>query len=308
LEIQLKGLRLIEGFEQVKIFRPGYAIEYDFFPPTQLYHTLETKLIKGLYFAGQINGTTGYEEAAAQGLMAAINAHLSITSNEDFILNRDEAYIGVLIDDLVTKGVDEPYRMFTSRAEYRILLRQDNADIRLTPKGYCLGLVTEERYQIFLEKIEKRDLLIQYAENQSIKPSEVNDYLQSLDSTPLKQGIKLKDLLARPQVAFKDLCSILPSLQHFILDHDMSEEIIESAEIMIKYSGYIDRERLLAEKLSRLENLVIAGKFNYDELTNLSTEARQKLSKIQPRTIGQASRISGVSPADINVLLILMGR
>ena len=308
LEIQLKGLRLIEGFEQVKIFRPGYAIEYDFFPPTQLYHTLETKLIKGLYFAGQINGTTGYEEAAAQGLMAAINAHLSITSNEDFILNRDEAYIGVLIDDLVTKGVDEPYRMFTSRAEYRILLRQDNADIRLTPKGYCLGLVTEERYQIFLEKIEKRDLLIQYTENQSIKPSEVNDYLQSLDSTPLKQGIKLKDLLARPQVAFKDLCSILPSLQHFILDHDMSEEIIESAEIMIKYSGYIDRERLLAEKLSRLENLVIAGKFNYDELTNLSTEARQKLSKIQPRTIGQASRISGVSPADINVLLILMGR
>lgn len=307
-EIQLKGLRLIEGFEQVKIFRPGYAIEYDYFPPTQLNHTLETKLIKGLYFAGQINGTTGYEEAAAQGLIAAINAHLSIHSNQEFVLNRDEAYIGVLIDDLVTKGVDEPYRMFTSRAEYRILLRQDNADIRLTPKGYELGLVSNDRYGIFMDKIEKRDILIQYIENQSIKQNEVNDYLQSLNSTPLKQGVKLKEILSRPQVTIKDLAAILPSLQDFMDNHSIREEIVEAAEIMIKYSGYIDRERLLAEKLSRLENLVIAGKFNYEELTNLSTEARQKLSKIQPRTIGQASRISGVSPADINVLLILMGR
>jgi tRNA uridine 5-carboxymethylaminomethyl modification enzyme len=224
------------------------------------------------------------------------------------VLNRDEAYIGVLIDDLVTKGVDEPYRMFTSRAEYRILLRQDNADIRLTPKGYELGLVSEKRYNIFMNKINQRDLLIQFTENQSIKPEEVNSYLESINSTPLRQGVKLKDILSRPQVFLKDLTSILPVLESFILDNEIREEVVEAAEIMIKYSGYIDRERLLAEKLSRLENLVIAGKFNYDELTNLSMEARQKLSKINPRTIGQASRISGVSPADINVLLILMGR
>lgn len=307
-EIQLKALRLIEGFKNVRIFRPGYAIEYDYFPPTQLYHTLETKLIGGLYFAGQINGTTGYEEAAAQGLIAGINAHLSLHSDREFILKRDEAYIGVLIDDLVTKGVDEPYRMFTSRAEYRILLRQDDADIRLTPKGYEICLVNKERHNIYLDKIQKRDLLIDFINNLSIKPESVNNYLESLNSSPLRQGMKLVELLSRPQVTLAQLLDVLPSLKDFISFHQIREEIVEAAEIAIKYSGYIERERMLADKLSRLENLVISGKFQYEELTNLSIEARQKLSKIQPRTIGQASRISGVSPADINVLLILMGR
>ena len=307
-DVQLTGLRLIEGFENVRIFRPGYAIEYDYFPPTQLYHTLETKLIQGLYFAGQINGTTGYEEAAAQGLMAGINAHLSLHSSVEFVLNRDEAYIGVLIDDLVTKGVDEPYRMFTSRAEYRILLRQDDADIRLTPKGFQIGLVTNNRHKIYLDKIEKRDLLIDFIKNFSVKPDEINSFLLSLNTAPIRQGMKLVDILSRPQVGLLALIDVLPSLNNFIGEFVLRDEIIEAAEISIKYSGYIERERMLADKLSRLENLVIAGKFNYEELTNLSIEARQKLSKIQPRTIGQASRISGVSPADINVLLILMGR
>ncbi len=307
-EIQLKGLRLIEGFEQVKIFRPGYAIEYDYFPPTQLYHTLETKLIRGLYFAGQINGTTGYEEAAAQGLMAGINAHLSLHQQDEFILQRDEAYIGVLIDDLVTKGVDEPYRMFTSRAEYRILLRQDDADIRLTPKGFEIGLVNKIRHNIYIDKIKKRDALIEYIKNYSIKPEIINPLLESFNSTPLRQGMKLVDVLSRPQIGISQLIDVLIPLKEFISTNSIRAEIVEAAEIAIKYSGYIERERILADKLSRLENLVIAGKFNYQELTNLSIEARQKLAKIQPRTIGQASRISGVSPADINVLLILMGR
>lgn len=307
-EVQLRGLRLIEGFENVRIFRPGYAIEYDYFPPTQLFHTLETKMIKGLYFAGQINGTTGYEEAAAQGLMAGINAHLSLHKGEEFILGRDEAYIGVLIDDLVTKGVDEPYRMFTSRAEYRILLRQDDADMRLTPKGYQIGLVNDERHNIYLDKIKKRDLLIDYIKNYSVKPESINSFLESMNSAPLRQGMKLVDILTRPQIGLVQLLTVLEPLNNFVTEHALRAEIIEAAEISIKYSGYIERERMLADKLSRLENLVIAGKFNYEELNNLSIEARQKLSKIQPRTIGQASRISGVSPADINVLLILMGR
>lgn len=307
-EIQLKGLRLIEGFENVKIYRPGYAIEYDYFPPTQLSHTLETKLIKGLYFAGQINGTTGYEEAAAQGLIAGINAHLSLHQQEEFVLGRDEAYIGVLIDDLVTKGVDEPYRMFTSRAEYRILLRQDDADMRLTPKGFAIGLVDNNRHNIYLDKLKSRDLLLDYINNLSVKPEMVNPLLESLNSAPLRQGMKLVDVLNRPSVTITRLMGLVPALREFINEHRIRMEIIEAAEICIKYSGYIERERMLADKLSRLENLVISGKFNYEDLTNLSIEARQKLAKIQPRTIGQASRISGVSPADINVLLILMGR
>lgn len=307
-DVQLRGLRQIEGFENVRIYRPGYAIEYDFFPPTQLYHTLETKLLGGLYFAGQINGTTGYEEAAAQGLMAGINAHLSIHSGGEFILKRDEAYIGVLIDDLVTKGVDEPYRMFTSRAEYRILLRQDNADNRLTPKGYEIGLVNQNRHNIYLDKISKRDLLVDYIRNYSVKPEDINETLLFLNSAPLRQGMKLMDVLTRPQIGIPQLLDALIPLREFISQHEIREEIVEAAEILIKYSGYIERERMLADKLSRLEDLVISDKFNYEELKNLSIEARQKLSKIQPRTIGQASRISGVSPADINVLLILMGR
>ena len=307
-DVQLKGLRLVEGVEHVRIYRPGYAIEYDYFPPLQLYHTLETKRMAGLYFAGQINGTTGYEEAAAQGLMAGINAHLSLHSDQEFVLQRDEAYIGVLIDDLVTKGVDEPYRMFTSRAEYRILLRQDDADVRLTPKGYALGLVNQDRYNIFIDKLNKRDILIDFIRNSSVKPDVINDYLVSIGSASLRQSVKLTDVLGRPQVSLFDLLNHFSPLKEFVSEHSIRDEILEAAEILIKYSGYIEREKMIADKLARLENLVIAGKFNYDELTNLSIEARQKLSKIQPRTIGQASRISGVSPADINVLLILMGR
>ena len=307
-DVQLRALRHIEGFENVRIFRPGYAIEYTFFQPTQLRPTLETKLVEGLYFAGQINGTTGYEEAAAQGLMAGINAHLSLHGGGEFVLKRDQAYIGVLIDDLVTKGVDEPYRMFTSRAEYRILLRQDDADARLTPLGYSIGLVKRDRMLIFEDKMRKRDMLVDYVSNLSVSPDEINGILENLNSSPVRQRVKLIDIISRPQVTMFKLKDDFAPLREFVSENLLREEIIEAAEVLIKYRGYIEREKLLADKLSRLENLVIAGKFDYMKISSLSYEARQKLTKINPRTIGQASRITGVSPADISVLLILLGR
>jgi len=309
-DIQLKALRRVKGFENVRIYRPGYAIEYDFFDPTDLNHTLETKFVNGLYFAGQINGTTGYEEAGAQGLMAGINAYLSIYKQDEFVLGRDEAYIGVLIDDLVTKGVDEPYRMFTSRAEYRILLRQDDSDVRLTPKAFKLGLVGEDRLSLLNSKIEYRDSLINFCSKYSLKPSKINERLIELGTSSLKQGMKLKDVVLRPQINLVDLVDYIPALKKEVdcISEDRRLEVIEAAEILIKYSGYIERERHIADKLRRLENLNIEGKFDYENLINLSIEARQKLSRIQPKTIGQATRISGVNPADINVLLILMGK
>ena len=307
-DVQLRALRHIEGFENVRIFRPGYAIEYTFFQPTQLRPTLETKLVEGLYFAGQINGTTGYEEAAAQGLMAGINAHLSLHGGGEFVLKRDQAYIGVLIDDLVTKGVDEPYRMFTSRAEYRILLRQDDADARLTPLGYSIGLVKRDRMLIFEDKMRKRDMLVDYVSNLSVSPDEINGILENLNTSPVRQRVKLVDIISRPQVTMFKLKDDFAPLREFVSENLLREEIIEAAEVLIKYRGYIEREKLLADKLSRLENLVIAGKFDYMKISSLSYEARQKLTKINPRTIGQASRITGVSPADISVLLILLGR
>ncbi len=307
-DVQLAALRKVKGFENVTIYRPGYAIEYDYFPPTQLYHTLQTKRYSNLFFAGQINGTTGYEEAAAQGLVAGINAHLYTSSKELLTISRSKAYIGVLIDDLVTKGVDEPYRMFTSRAEYRILLRQDNADERLTEIGRSIGLVTDERYLIFNKKYAGRDLLVDYIRNYSVKQSQINDFLVEHNLNPLKQGCKLVDVLVRPTITIKKLCSIVSDLNNFIAQNNLSDDVIESAEILLKYSGYIEREKLLVDKFSRLEYLRIEGKFDYKNIQNLSTEARQKLEKIQPKTLGQASRISGVSPADISVLLVLMGR
>jgi tRNA uridine 5-carboxymethylaminomethyl modification enzyme len=310
LQTQIDALKLVPGLENVKVFRPGYAIEYDFFEPTQLYHTLETKAVSNLYFAGQINGTTGYEEAAAQGLMAGINAHRKINKKEEFVLRRDEAYIGVLIDDLVTKGVDEPYRMFTSRAEFRILLRQDDADTRLTPKSFNIGLASEERMNHLQQKIELRDSVIQFLKEFSVKAKLINDWLESKGTSPLKQGVKLIDILMRPQINISDLLEGVDHFKEFTLTipEDRRGEILEAAEIVLKYSGYINREKILADKFKRLENLNILNKFEYDSIKSLSTEARQKLAKIQPETIGQASRISGVSPSDINVLLVLMGR
>jgi tRNA uridine 5-carboxymethylaminomethyl modification enzyme len=308
-KVQLESLRKIEGFENVKIFRPGYAIEYDFFHPTQLYNTLETKLIENLYFAGQINGTTGYEEAGAQGLMAGINAHLKINEKPEFTLNRDQAYIGVLIDDLVTKGVDEPYRMFTSRAEFRILLRQDNADVRLTELSNKIGLASDERMELLQKKINQRDELIYYFNHQSCKPEKINPLLNELGTAELKQSVKLSSIISRPQIKVNDLIPVFSKLKNLYESYgDKAQEIIDAAEIMLKYSGYIERERLIADKLKRLENIEIRGKINYAELKSLSTEARQKLIKINPKTIGQASRISGVSPSDISVLLVFMGR
>ena len=307
-EVQWKALHKIQGFEDLHIYRPGYAIEYDYFPPTQLHHSLETKLVSGLYFAGQVNGTTGYEEAAAQGLMAGINAHRALAGEEPIVLKRDEAYIGVLIDDLVTKGVDEPYRMFTSRAEYRILLRQDNADIRLTPLGYEIGLIPQKRYDHFVKKNTLVESLVEFARRQSIKAAEINDYLKSVNSEPLTQGRKLYDILMRNNVTFESLQRVLPKLKKFIADNEMNAEMIEEAEIQIKYKGYIEREKFIAEKLRRLENIAIPSDFDFHSMNSLTIEARQKLSRIRPTTIGQASRIPGVSPADVNVLLIKFGR
>ncbi|MBQ2394778.1 MAG: tRNA uridine-5-carboxymethylaminomethyl(34) synthesis enzyme MnmG [Alistipes sp.] len=307
-EVQINALHQIEGLEDVHVYRPGYAIEYDYFPPTQLHHTLETKLVDNLYFAGQINGTTGYEEAAAQGLMAGINAHRKLKGEDALILRRDEAYIGVLIDDLVTKGVDEPYRMFTSRAEYRILLRQDNADVRLTPIGYKIGLISEKRYEILLKKNQAVESLISFAHGQSVKASEICDYLKSVNSEPLTQGRKLYDILLRNETTIAGLRTALPKLDKFIVREEISDEAIEEAEILIKYRGYIEREKLIAEKLQRLENITIPEGFDFNTMNSLTIEARQKLSRIAPKTIGQASRIPGVSPADINVLLIKFGR
>ena len=310
IDIQIEALHTIPAFRNVHIYRPGYAIEYDFFDPTQLRHTLETKLVEGLYFAGQINGTTGYEEAAGQGLVAGANAALSAMGKPSFTLGRDQAYIGVLIDDLVMKGVDEPYRMFTSRAEYRILLRQDDADARLTPIGREIGLVDDARYEAYCDKMKRRDALIEFIDNFSVKPALINQYLVEIGETPMQQGCKLTQLLLRPALDLRTLAVGIKPLADFIsqLGDDRIDEIIEAVEIMIKYKGYLERERLLADKARRLEDLVLGDKFDYTSMTSLSTEARQKLDKLRPQTLGQASRIPGVSPSDINILLLLLGR
>ena len=309
MEVQLEALKKIPALRDVKIYRPGYAIEYDFFDPTQLEHTLESKVIEGLYFAGQVNGTTGYEEAAGQGMIAGVNAALKSSGGGEFILHRDEAYIGVLIDDLVTKGVDEPYRMFTSRAEYRILLRQDDADARLTEKAYNIGLAKKDRYDWWMQKKKYIDRIIEFCKNAPVKPREVNAFLESIGTTPLREGCKIFDLIARPQINMANLSEISSQLKE-LLDAapNRKEEITEAAEIKMKYKGYIEREKMIADKMHRLEDIKIRGRFKYSEMLQLSTEARQKLEKIDPETLAQASRIPGVSPSDINVMLVLLGR
>ncbi|MCG2459210.1 tRNA uridine-5-carboxymethylaminomethyl(34) synthesis enzyme MnmG [Flavobacteriaceae bacterium F89] len=306
-EVQFRALRSVKGFEKVKFFRPGYAIEYDYFPPTQLRHTLETKLVGNLYFAGQINGTTGYEEAASQGLMAGINAHLKLNERDPFILSRDEAYIGVLVDDLITKGTEEPYRMFTSRAEYRTLLRQDNADLRLTPKGYEIGLASKERLERMEEKERKSNQFVRFFKETSIGPEEINPILESVDSAVVKQSDKMFKVFSRPRVTMGHMLQ-LGSVADFVKEKGLNAEVMEQTEIQVKYAGYIAKEKNNADKLQRLENVKIPEDFNYSELNSLSFEAREKLRKIRPTTISQASRISGVSPNDISVLLVYMGR
>ena len=309
IDIQLEALKQIPAFRDIAVYRPGYAIEYDFFDPTQLKHTLESKKVRNLFFAGQVNGTTGYEEAAGQGIMAGINAHINCNGGEPFVLGRDEAYIGVLIDDLVTKGVDEPYRMFTSRAEHRILLRMDDADMRLTEKAYNIGLATRHRYDLMKSKRDAIERLIGFAREYSVKPEDVNTELERLGTTPLKHGCKLMELLGRPQVSMAGMAELMPEVMAVVAGiADRHDETIEAAETLIKYSGYIEREKQVAEKLHRLDNIKIQGKFDYSGIQSLSTEARQKLTKIDPATIGQASRIPGVSPSDINVLLVLAQR
>ena len=309
-EVQIEALRHIPALKNVHAFRPGYAIEYDFFDPTQLYHTLESKLVKGLYLAGQVNGTTGYEEAAGQGLIAGINAHQRVVGGEPFTLARNEAYIGVLIDDLVTCGVDEPYRMFTSRAEHRILLRQDDADMRLTEKSYRLGLATQERYDLMVSKREQMERLTNYCRETTIKAAVISPILEALGMPPVTQGQRLHDLLTRPQLNMAILAEAIPELQAQIetLEADRRDEIVEAAEIAIKYRGYIEREALIADRVARLDNVTLKGKFDYSQIHQISTEARQKLQAIDPETVGQASRIPGVSPSDINILLVLLGR
>ena len=309
-DVQLKALRKIKGFENIKMFRPGYAIEYDYFPPTQLSHTLETKLVENLYFAGQINGTTGYEEAACQGLMAGINAHLKIHQQDQVILSRSEAYIGVLIDDLITKGTEEPYRMFTSRAEYRILLRQDNADMRLTPKFHELGLASGSRYEAVKEKLSLSKKILAFIDDYSVEPSLINGYLAEHESAVLNQKVKLSTLVPRPNITLQGMVELLPEMQAYLesLDSKKVAEALEQVEIQLKYSGYIEREKENAEKIGRLENFRIKDGIDYHQIPSLSMEARQKLSKIKPATLGQASRISGVSPADISVLMVFLGR
>ena len=309
LKVQIDAIHTITGLENVQLFRPGYAIEYDFFDPTQLKHTLETKKIKNLFFAGQINGTTGYEEAAGQGLVAGINAHINCHGGKEFTLARNEAYIGVLIDDLVTKGVDEPYRMFTSRAEYRLILRQDDADMRLTQRSYEMGLATSNRFNQLQNKKEELTKLRSFLENYSIKPTLINDFLRSKNSAELKNGCKLSDLVLRPQLNITDLVEAIPALkQKTDLISSRKEEIIEATEVLLKYEGYIEREKLIAEKLQRLEHVALKGRIDYNSILSLSTEARQKLTKIDPDNIGQASRIPGISPSDVNILLVLLGR